>query len=230
MKRRELIQSTKQYLQQQIDLFGNTAYLDTPIVREASQVFGDSMPHTSYASLDELYTSIQNCQDCPLGQTRTKFVFGVGNPNARLVLVGEAPGKQEDIQGEPFVGRAGQLLDKILDAIHLNRQEVYICNILKCRPPNNRDPLPDEVDQCEPYLQEQLQLISPKIILALGRVAAQNLLKTKTPLNKLRNAVHDYHGIDVVVTYHPAALLRNPGLKRPAWEDIQKVRQMYDAY
>ena len=155
-------------------------------------------------------------------------MFGVGNPNAEVVLIGEAPGADEDAQGEPFVGRAGQLLNKILEAIHFKREEVYICNILKCRPPNNRDPLPEEVEQCEPYLWKQLELIKPKIILCLGRISAQVLLKTTDTLTKLRESVHDYRGIPLIVTYHPAALLRNPNWKRPAWEDVQKLRKMYD--
>jgi DNA polymerase len=155
-------------------------------------------------------------------------VFGVGNPNADLVLVGEAPGADEDQQGEPFVGRAGQLLNKILEAINFKRDEVFICNILKCRPPNNRDPLPEEVASCEPYLWKQLELIRPKLILCLGRIAAQVLLKTNGSLSSMRGKVHDYRGIRLMVTYHPAALLRNPNWKRPAWEDVQQVRKLYD--
>lgn len=155
-------------------------------------------------------------------------MFGVGNPHADLVLVGEAPGAEEDAQGEPFVGRAGQLLNKILEAIRFKREDVYICNILKCRPPNNRDPLPEEVALCEPYLWKQLELIQPKVILCLGRIAAQVLLKTSESLTALRGRVHDYRGIRLMVTYHPAALLRNPNWKRPAWEDVQKLRRLYD--
>jgi uracil-DNA glycosylase family 4 len=178
--------------------------------------------------LEALNHMICTCLKCSLGQTRTKFVFGVGNPQAELVLVGEAPGADEDAQGEPFVGRAGQLLNKILEAIRFRREDVYICNILKCRPPNNRDPLPEEVNLCEPYLWKQLELIKPKLILCLGRIAAQSLLKTTESLSSLRGKVHDYRGIKLMVTYHPAALLRNPNWKRPAWEDVQKVRKLYD--
>jgi DNA polymerase len=180
-------------------------------------------------TLADLNKNICTCQKCPLGSTRTNFVFGVGNPQAGLVLVGEAPGADEDLKGEPFVGRAGQLLNKILEAINFKREEVYICNILKCRPPNNREPLPDEVTQCEPHLWKQLELINPKIILCLGRVAAQVLLKTNDSLTKMRGTMHDYHGIKLMVTYHPAALLRNPNWKRPTWEDVQKLRKEYDA-
>jgi DNA polymerase len=185
-------------------------------------------PWTELQDLGQLNSAICMCQKCSLGATRTKFVFGVGNPNADLVLVGEAPGADEDQQGEPFVGRAGQLLNKILEAINFKRDEVFICNILKCRPPNNRDPLPEEVASCEPYLWKQLELIRPKLILCLGRIAAQVLLKTNDSLSSMRGKVHDYRGIRLMVTYHPAALLRNPNWKRPAWEDVQQVRKLYD--
>jgi len=186
-------------------------------------------PWVGCATLDDLNKTICTCQKCSLGSTRTKFVFGVGNPQADLVLVGEAPGADEDAQGEPFVGRAGQLLNKILEAINFKREEVYICNILKCRPPNNREPLPEEVTKCEPYLWKQLEIIKPKIILCLGRVAAQVLLKTNASLTNLRGTMHDYHGIKLMVTYHPAALLRNPNWKRPTWEDVQQLRKEYDS-
>jgi DNA polymerase len=174
------------------------------------------------------YEEIKNCQSCPLGKSRKNFVFGIGNPDADLMLIGEAPGAEEDAQGIPFVGRAGQLLTKILAAINFSRDEVYIANILKCRPPNNRDPLPNEVDACRPYLDKQIEMIKPKIILLLGRVAAQTLLETKDSLSSMRRRTHSYMGIDVFVTYHPAALLRNPHWKRPTWEDVQRVRAKYD--
>lgn len=185
-------------------------------------------PWVAARSLDELNSMICTCTKCPLGHTRTKFVFGVGNPNADVVLIGEAPGVDEDLQGEPFVGRAGQLLNKILEAIHFKREEVYICNILKCRPPNNRDPQQEEIDACEPHLWKQLEIIKPKLILCLGRISAQVLLRTTDSLTKLRGQVHDYRGIKLMVTYHPAALLRNPNWKRPAWEDVQQFRKLYD--
>ena len=162
-----------------------------------------------------------------MSQTRNNFVFGVGNPQADIVFVGEAPGKQEDLQGVPFVGRAGKLLDKILAAIELTRDDVYICNVLKCRPPQNRDPLPFEVEQCEPYLINQLHLINPKLIVALGRISACTILKTKESLKNLRNRIFKYAGIDLLVTYHPAALLRNPNFKKSAWEDFQLIRNKY---
>ncbi len=179
-------------------------------------------------TLDELYEEIHTCQRCPLGKTRTKFVFGKGNPNADLMLIGEAPGADEDKTGEPFVGRAGKLLTDILKAINFSRDEVYIANILKCRPPNNRDPLPSERETCMPYLMKQIELIKPKIILCLGRIAATTLLGTKLSLTKMRGEVYDFHGIKLMVTYHPAALLRNPHWKRPVWEDVQKLRKLYE--
>jgi uracil-DNA glycosylase len=175
-----------------------------------------------------LDSQINKCAKCGLGLTRKKFVFGVGNPRAEVVVVGEAPGADEDEQGEPFVGRAGQLLNKIIEAIQFKREEVFICNILKCRPPNNRDPQSEEIDSCEPYLWKQLELISPKIILCAGRIAGQSLLKTNASLAQLRGKVHDYRGIPLMVTYHPAALLRNPNWKRPCWEDMQQFRKLYD--
>ncbi|MEW6060603.1 MAG: uracil-DNA glycosylase [Bacteroidota bacterium] len=180
------------------------------------------------ATLDELNRHICTCLKCPLGATRTKFVFGVGNSNADVMVIGEAPGADEDAQGEPFVGRAGQLLNKILEAIHFKREDVYIANILKCRPPNNRRPAPEEVEQCEPYLWKQIDLIQPKFILCLGLTAAQTLLRTTESMGQLRQSTHLYRNIPVVVTYHPAALLRNPNWKRPTWEDVQKLRKMYD--
>jgi DNA polymerase len=179
-------------------------------------------------SLDDLNAQICTCTRCPLGLTRTHFVFGVGNPKATLMLIGEAPGADEDAQGEPFVGRAGQLLNRILEAINFRRSDVYICNILKCRPPNNRKPVREEVDQCIPYLRKQIELIRPKIILALGLTAVENLLNTKEPMARLRGRVLQYEGVPVMVTYHPAALLRNPAWKRPAWEDVQALRKMHD--
>ncbi len=211
--------------QNDADLFGTPA---ARVAVPAPAGYPDE-PWTALPTLDALNQDICTCQKCALGATRTNFVFGVGNPHADLVLVGEAPGAEEDLKGEPFVGRAGQLLNKILEAVNFKREEVYICNILKCRPPNNRDPLPEEVAQCEPYLWKQLELIKPKIILCLGRVAAQVLLKTNDSLTAMRGKIHDYRGMKLMVTYHPAALLRNPHWKRPTWEDVQKLRREYDA-
>jgi DNA polymerase len=181
------------------------------------------------AALAALCAEVLPCTKCALNTTRTHTVFGVGNPDADLVFIGEAPGQDEDLQGEPFVGRSGQLLTKILGAIGYTRDDVYIGNILKCRPPGNRDPLPAEVEQCEPHLRRQLSILRPRAICCLGRVAGQTLLGTDASLGKLRGAVHFYAGIPVMVTYHPAALLRNPGWKRDTWDDVRRLRALVDA-
>ena len=176
--------------------------------------------------LAALREEVAACQACALWETRTQTVFGVGDPQADVMFVGEAPGADEDRQGEPFVGRAGKLLDAMLAAIGLDRREggVYIANVLKCRPPNNRDPRPEEVAQCAGYLRRQIDLIQPKVLVALGRVAAQNLLDTQQPLAKLRGTEQQFHGTPILVTYHPAYLLRNPADKAKAWEDLKAVR------
>jgi DNA polymerase len=155
-------------------------------------------------------------------------VPGAGNPDADFVVVGEAPGEQEDEQGLPFVGASGQLLTKILGAIELGRDDVFICNVIKHRPPGNRNPTEDEVKACSPFLLRQLELVRPKVILALGTFAAQTLLRTKDPIGRLRGRIHRYYGVPLVCTYHPAALLRNPAWKRPAWEDVQLARRILD--
>ncbi len=185
--------------------------------------------HSLAKDLDELYEIIHTCQKCPLGETRNKFVFGVGNPNADIMLIGEAPGADEDRLGEPFVGRAGKLLNDILAAIDLKREEVYIANIVKCRPPGNRNPLPLEMETCMPYLYKQIDLIKPKLILCLGLVAASALLSKKVSLGKLRGNVYDLNNIKVMATYHPAALLRNPKWKRGCWEDVQEFRKLFES-
>jgi uracil-DNA glycosylase family 4 len=182
-----------------------------------------------YDTLDAHRAAICECQLCPLGKTRNKFVYGVGNPGAEIMFIGEAPGADEDRLGDPFVGRAGQLLDKILEAMKLNRKEVYIANILKCRPPNNRDPEPSEMEKCFPYLREQVRLIHPKLLCALGRIAAQSLLKTTATLGSLRKEWHTYENTPLLVTYHPAALLRFPGYKKDTWEDMQKLMARYES-
>jgi DNA polymerase len=175
---------------------------------------------------DALATAVSGCTKCRLHATRTQTVFGVGNRRAQWMFVGEAPGADEDRQGEPFVGRAGQLLNAMLFAAGLKREEVYIANVLKCRPPGNRDPQPDEVEHCEPYLIRQIELIQPRLIVALGRHAAHSLLKTEQPLARLRGQKLSYHGIPLIVTYHPAYLLRNLVDKRKAWEDLCLARQL----
>ena len=175
---------------------------------------------------DTLEQEALACTKCVLHQTRTRVVFGVGDRRARWLVIGEAPGADEDRQGEPFVGRAGQLLNEMLRAAGLGREQVYIANILKCRPPDNRDPKPDESASCEGYLQQQIALVQPGLLLAVGRIAAQNLLREDTPIGRLRGRVHRYGpaGIPLVVTYHPAYLLRSPGQKRKAWEDLCLAR------
>ena len=173
--------------------------------------------------LKTFYHEIKGCMKCALGATRTHFVFGVGSAQADLMLIGEAPGRDEDLKGIPFVGRAGQLLTLMLQSINLKRDEVFIANVLKCRPPNNRDPQPDEIEKCEPYLLKQIEMISPKLIVTLGRFASASLLRTKSALGTLREEVHNYNQVPLLVTYHPAALLRNPQLKKQAWEDLKKI-------
>lgn len=178
-------------------------------------------------TLEDIRRDMETCHRCPLGKTRKNLVFGEGNPHAELVFVGEAPGADEDLQGRPFVGRAGQLLTRIIDAMGLKREDVYICNILKCRPPGNRNPLPEEIEVCEPWLVRQLEAIHPRVICALGTFAAQTLLKKKgIPITALRGRFHDYHGIRLMPTYHPAYLLRNPGAKRQVWEDVQQIMKV----
>jgi len=181
------------------------------------------------AALAALREEVLPCTACALHQSRQSVVFGSGSPDAEVVFVGEAPGRDEDIQGQPFVGRSGQLLTKILAAIGYGRDEVFICNILKCRPPNNRDPQADEVTACEPHLKRQLAILNPRVICCLGRVAAQTLLGTDASLKRLRETVHFYEGIPVMATYHPAALLRNPGWKRETWNDVRKLKALVDA-
>lgn len=176
--------------------------------------------------LPALSKAVSTCRLCGLCETRTQTVFADGAPTARLVLVGEAPGRDEDLQGLPFVGRAGQLLNKMLAAIDLKREEVYICNVLKCRPPDNRTPLPDEVERCRPYLEQQIALVKPALICALGLSAAQALLRTKASMTSMRGRTFEYLGIPLIPTYHPAALLRNPNLKRDAWVDLQRIRDL----
>ena len=221
MLKSQLKRDSVRFFEQTKELFGYTLYKKIPMNDMGITRLGPSFSD----QLDEFGTSIATCQKCNLGQHRNKFVFGVGDPHADLMLVGEAPGKEEDLKGEPFVGRAGKLLDKILSAIKMSRHKnVYICNVLKCRPPQNRDPLPDEVEKCEPYLLHQINLIKPKLIVALGRISGTTLLRVDDTLKSMRGRLHDYHGTPLLVTYHPAALLRNSNLKTYAWEDFQFIR------
>jgi len=185
-------------------------------------------PLSKLASLEEVAALVDACRKCPLGGTRTRSVPGEGDAHAGFVCVGEAPGATEDETGRPFVGRAGRLLNDILQAISFRREDVFICNVLKCRPPENRDPEPLEVAACSPYLHRQLDLIRPNVIVALGRPAAHALLATNASLGDLRGKVHRYRGIPLIVTYHPAALLRNPHWKRPTWDDVRLARRIFD--
>ena len=196
----------------------------------AAEVMSKSSPTISLTPVDALAAvraDIGDCTRCKLHTLgRTQVVFGVGNPAAGLMFVGEAPGADEDVQGVPFVGRAGQLLTKIVEAIGLTREDVYIANVIKCRPPQNRNPEPDEVSTCEPFLFQQIDIIRPKVIVALGKFGAQTLLRTLEPISKLRGRVFEYRGSKLIPTFHPAYLLRNPSSKREVWEDMKLVRKL----
>jgi DNA polymerase len=203
----------------------------------ASRLMNKAAPLTGKRGmLAELFHQVKTCQQCGLGKTRKNFVFGTGNPDALFMVIGEAPGQEEDIQGQPFVGAAGALLTKMLSAIDIDRKKrVFIANILKCRPPNNRNPETAEIQACSGILSRQIEIIAPKVILLLGRIAAHALLDTTDSISKMRSSTHEYRGIPVFVTYHPAALLRNDEYRRPAWEDLQKLQKtlkdsgVYDA-
>jgi uracil-DNA glycosylase family 4 len=202
------------------------APLGITVGSDARDLFGG--PLANLNSLEEIARVVHDCTRCPLYSTATNPVPGEGSTQAGMMIVGEAPGANEDATGRPFVGPAGQLLNKILGAVDLRREDVFICNVMKHRPPGNRNPTPDEVAACSPYLVRQIEVMKPKVILALGTFAAQTLLATKLSIGKLRGQVHRYHGVPLIVTYHPAALLRNPGWKRPTWEDVQLARRVLD--
>jgi len=215
-----LVQSLLERVRIDCELRKPLSYLtadNEPLVRPPAFTGGDEH------DLEAVRTELGDCRRCPLGDRRQHLVFGEGNPSAELVFVGEAPGADEDAQGRPFVGRAGQLLTKIIAAMGLKREEVYICNILKCRPPGNRNPLPDEIAACEPFLIRQLGVIRPRVICAMGSIAAHSLLKSESPISVLRGRFHSYQGIPLMPTYHPAYLLRNPGAKKQVWEDVQLI-------
>jgi DNA polymerase len=182
----------------------------------------------STESLPDIRSDLGDCRRCKLAAGRTNIVFGSGAANAKLVFVGEGPGFDEDRNGEPFVGAAGQLLTRIIAAIKLTREQVYICNIIKCRPPGNRNPEPDEIESCRPFLERQIAAIQPDFICALGKVAAQTLLQSHKPISRLRGRFYEYDGIKVLPTYHPAYLLRNPDKKREVWEDMKSLMKVYD--
>ena len=212
------------YLKQQSGLFGRELFLKDSESSKSS-FNSNSENKVSANKISQLYKSISIDKKESLGGSSNQFVFGIGDPNADLMLVGEAPGEKEDIIGEPFVGRSGKLLNKILSAIDINRNDgVFITNVLKTRPPNNRDPLASEIKEWEPYLMSEIKIIKPRLIVALGKVSGNTLLKKDSSLKEMRETLHDYFGTPLKVTYHPAALLRNPNLKRDAWLDFQWVR------
>lgn len=231
----DIITRIETWLKQQRELYGP---FNLPLDQEnipmnaPSESQQSSKEHelANITTLDALRVWCEQDERLKTDLANTNLVFGVGNPNADLMLIGEAPGEQEDLKGEPFVGKAGQLLTKILEAIHFKREDVYIANILKHRPPNNRDPLPEERIRSLPVLIRQIEIIDPKIILCLGRISAQTLLQTQATMKELRGQFHVWHDrYELAVTYHPAALLRNPNWKRDTWEDVQMVRTRYDA-
>jgi len=217
------------YLSDKLPEIQEVAATPKPEAKKTLTISQNPYPEYSpYKDLETMHVSIGGCLRCPLGSSRNKFVFGVGSPEAKVVFVGEAPGAEEDRLGFPFVGRAGKLLDHLLNEIGWSREEVYICNILKCRPPNNRDPRPEEIELCEPYLHEQLRILNPQFLVALGRVAAQTLLRTQDPLRMLRGRVHRYQDKPFWVVYHPAALLRNQNLMPNARQDLLTLKKMVE--
>ncbi len=216
---REIIKSVKAYMEAEKLAGIEEFYLNPALAQQVSGV----KPLPTKLSFEKLRQEVVKCRKCPLYKTRKNPVFGEGNPKAGLVFVGEAPGREEDLQGKPFVGRAGELLTRIIGAMKLTRKDVYICNILKCRPPENRNPLPSEIVACQDYLKAQLELINPKIICCMGKFACSVLLNSDLPITKLRGNFLDYCGIKTMPTFHPAYLLRNPDAKRLVWEDMQKI-------
>jgi DNA polymerase len=234
MKKEEVIRTLKI----QSEIFGDDLYVKSLKIEKkvkakevkpiTEDIFVASEEFQKASSLEELNSLICDCQKCSLGATRNKFVFGTGDSKAKVMVIGEGPGADEDAQGEPFVGRAGKLLTEILKAINFTREEVFIANVIKCRPPGNRTPTSEEMDTCIPYLKKQIGLIQPSLILCLGLTAAQGILKKKDSLTNLRGQIFSFENAKVMVTYHPAALLRNPNWKRGCWEDVQKFRKLYD--
>jgi len=202
--------------------FGYT-HLDIPSVAVGAAPAAEPRGTAAPSLLDELRAVVTACEKCRLAKTRTQVVYGVGNPNADLMFIGEAPGRDEDLQGEPFVGRAGQLLTDIIKAMKLTRDDVYIANVIKCRPPENRNPEPDELDACRPYIRRQVELIQPKVIVTLGRFALQSLTERGYAISSARGQWLEYSGVKVMPTYHPAYLLRNPAAKKEVWADMKKV-------
>jgi len=211
----------RRYFLQQRELFPDEYYVEP--TKDAM-----SASNPKLEALDDLAAQVEECQRCELWKTRHQTVFGEGNASAALMFIGEAPGQQEDQMGRPFVGQAGKLLDRILDAIDLSRADIFIANILKCRPPQNRTPLQKEIEQCIGYLNKQIELIDPQLLVCLGLTAARTLLQVKSSLKEMRGKTYHYLDRDVLVTYHPAALLRNASFKRPAWEDFKRIKKLYE--
>jgi uracil-DNA glycosylase family 4 len=228
---RELLGSLRVYLEelQESGVDGlplTSANVASPEPVQEARQSAPASEERSGESLEEIRAELGDCYRCQLGKTRTSLVFGVGNPQARLIFVGEAPGRDEDLQGEPFVGEAGQLLNRVITRMGLKRADVYICNVLKCRPPGNRNPEPPEIEQCGPFMLRQVKAIAPEVVVALGTFAAQTLLGTKAPISKLRGHFHDYHGIPLMPTFHPSYLLHNREDKEKfwlVWDDMVQV-------
>jgi uracil-DNA glycosylase family 4 len=219
-----LLDELKSYLYSQRELYGEGIYLDHAPQKAVKTAVEQKQ---NREQLIKFYYEIKDCQKCELAKNRTKLVFGSGNPDSKILLIGEAPGYHEDLEGKPFVGNAGQLLDKILSAIQLSRDRIFITNVVKCRPPQNRDPLPEECKACNFILKRQVEIIEPKYILILGRIAASVLFQTEGSIASLRGKVYQVFGAQAIVTYHPAALLRNASLKRSTWEDVQMFQKLY---
>ena len=225
----DLLQGLKDCLHAEVEMHGHIVPVEPlkGFALRITSLISKENPVRAFSSLEELRHYVENVTLVPIDAVRTNAVFGEGNAQARIMLVGEAPGADEDRLGRPFVGRAGKLLDKMIAAIRLSREELFIANILKSRPPGNRNPEPQEIAAHLPVLYKQMALIQPEFILCLGKVAGQTLLNSKGTLGSLRGKIHDYHGIPLLVTYHPAALLRNQRWKRPAWEDLQRLQKLY---
>lgn len=221
---KSLVSSIKSYIELEKNAGISELYISQPTVNFSIYDKKKMATGQKQEVFSQLKNKVSNCKECQLHRGRRNVVFGSGSPDAKLVFVGEAPGMEEDLQGEPFVGRAGELLTKMIEAMGLKRSEVYIANCVKCRPPENRPPTPIEIATCKPYLIEQLKIISPKIICALGKFAAQTLLLTDKPITSLRGKFWDWENIKIMPTFHPAYLLRNPADKRLVWEDLKKIR------
>lgn len=224
----QLLPEIKEGLKNYLQYMKGLGYEGVALSETSLRILDEWCKETMVETLDTIQKDLGACRRCKLHKGRKHIVFGDGNPRAKLVLVGEGPGYEEDLQGLPFVGKAGQLLTKMLKAINLLREEVYICNIIKCRPPKNRNPEPDEIAACIPFLRRQIRCIRPNLICALGAFAAQTLLGTDTPISQLRGRFRTYEDIPLLATYHPAYLLRNESKKREAWEDLQKLQEVYE--